>query len=178
MNVRTPDPCIYSLTGYPGTGKYTVAKELVRQLLALGHEARLVDNHTVSDPILRLVPIRDDTPVPVEVWDRVREVGRAVRTTIATISPPDWSFVFTNFVNHTPEDAAHYDRLAELAASAQLPVRPGPADGRGRRAPATHRATGAGGAATRSRILRFARARTTCATRCSDRRTNSSWSST
>ena len=108
MNVRTPDPCIYSLTGYPGTGKYTIAKELVRQLVALGHEGRLVDNHTVSDPILRLVPIRDDTPVPVEVWDRVREVGRAVRTTIATISPPDWSFVFTNFVDHTPEDAAHY----------------------------------------------------------------------
>ena len=109
--------CIYSLTGYPGTGKFTIAKEIVRLLGARGETARLVDNHTIADPILGLIPISDDQPLPPEVWERVREVGAAIRSTITTLSPPDWSFVFTNYVADTPSDRAAYPRLAECAAA-------------------------------------------------------------
>jgi hypothetical protein len=105
------------LTGYPGTGKFTIAKELVRQLDARGETTRLVDNHRVGDPILGLIPISPEAPVPPEVWDRVRAVAAIVRDTIATISPVDWSFVFTNYVADIPADRAHYPLLAECAAT-------------------------------------------------------------
>jgi KaiC/GvpD/RAD55 family RecA-like ATPase len=59
-----PGPCIYALTGYPGTGKYTVAKELVAQLVDLGRPVRLMDNHETGNPILRLIEIEPGTPIP------------------------------------------------------------------------------------------------------------------
>jgi len=108
---------IYSLTGYPGTGKFTIAKEVVRLLAARGETARLVDNHTIADPILGLVDIKDDRPLDARVWDRVREVGAAVRATIVELAPPDWSFVFTNYVADTAADREQYPRLAECAAA-------------------------------------------------------------
>jgi hypothetical protein len=89
----------------------------VRQLGARGETARLVDNHTVGDPILGLIPIDPDTPVPSEIWDQVRAVAAIVRDTIVTISPPDWSFVFTNYVADIPADRAQYPLLAECAAA-------------------------------------------------------------
>jgi hypothetical protein len=117
---------IFSLTGWPGTGKYTVGKELVAQLVTRGHETRLVDNHSVSNPILRVIRIEPDVSVPPEVWDRVRQVRAAVYSAIATLSPPEWSFVFTNYVADTPADREHYRRLEELAdarGSRFVPVR-------------------------------------------------------
>jgi len=108
---------LYSLTGYPGTGKFTIAKEIIRQLDARRETARLVDNHTVSDPILGLVELSDDRPLDPRIWDRVREVAAAVRATIVELSPPEWSFVFTNYLANTPTDREHYPRLAECAAA-------------------------------------------------------------
>jgi hypothetical protein len=121
-----PGPCIYALTGYPGTGKYTIAKELVAQLVDLGMPVRLMDNHETGNAILRLIEIEPGTPMPEEVWARVREVRDVIFRTIETMSPPDWSFVFTNFVLDTPPDREHYRRLAELATlrrSRFVPVR-------------------------------------------------------
>ena len=46
----TPPPAIYQLLGYPGTGKYTVARALVDQLEAGGATVRLIDNHLVANP--------------------------------------------------------------------------------------------------------------------------------
>jgi hypothetical protein len=108
-------PYVFSLTGWPGTGKYTVAKELVAQLGASGHETRLLDNHSTANPILGVVRIERDAPVPPEVWSRVRELRAVIFATITTLSPPEWSFVFTNFIADTPADREHYRRLAELA---------------------------------------------------------------
>ncbi len=106
---------VFSLTGWPGTGKYTVAKELVSQLGASGHETRLLDNHSTANPILGVVRIEPDMPVPPEVWHRVRELRAVIFTTITTLSPPEWSFAFTNFIADTPADREHYRRLEELA---------------------------------------------------------------
>ena len=108
-------PYIFALTGWPGTGKYTVARELVAQLAARGHETRLVDNHSTANPILGVVRIEPDAPVPAEVWDRVREVRAVIFATMTTLSPPEWSFVFTNFIADTPPDREHFRRLEELA---------------------------------------------------------------
>ena len=121
-----PVSYVFSLTGWPGTGKYTVAKELVAQLEARGLETRLVDNHSVSNPVLGVIRIDPDVAVPPEVWDRVREVRTVVYDSIKTLSPPEWSFVFTNYVADTPTDRANYERLEELAdarGSCFVPVR-------------------------------------------------------
>ena len=44
--MSTPAPLVW-LNGFPGTGKLTVAKELV----ALGGNIILVDNHSMIDPV-------------------------------------------------------------------------------------------------------------------------------
>ena len=72
---------VVQLLGYPGTGKYTVAKELVRAMEADGRPARLLDNHASGNLILSLVP----TPthgIPDAVMDRIIEVRDAVLTTL------------------------------------------------------------------------------------------------
>ena len=68
---------VVQLLGYPGTGKYTVAKELVRAMEADGRTTRLLDNHASGNLILSLVP----TPtrgIPAPVMDRIIEVRDAV----------------------------------------------------------------------------------------------------
>jgi len=86
-------PAIVHLIGFPAAGKFTVAKALARQ--ATDHLV-VIDNHFTANVIFGVMEIDGVKPVPDEVWDRVEEVREAVFTTIETLSPPDWSFVFTN----------------------------------------------------------------------------------
>ena len=66
-------------------------------------------------------------PVPEVVWERVGEVREVVYRTIEELSPPRWSFVFTNVLQAGDRaDEAVVDRLARLAearGSLYLPVR-------------------------------------------------------
>ena len=80
--------------------------------------------------MLGVIRIDPDVAVPPEVWARVREVRTVVYDSIATLSPPEWSFVFTNYVADTPADRAHYERLEELAGRARVSVRAGAHDRR------------------------------------------------
>lgn len=118
---------VHLLLGFPGTGKYTVAKELVAQLEERGHPTRLVDAHYVNNPIFGLVHQDGSTPLDPRVWERVREVRGAILQTIEELSPPDWSFVFTNFITTrevaTPSVAAYLTRLQGLARLGGQPLR-------------------------------------------------------
>jgi hypothetical protein len=101
------------LTGLPGTGKLTVARELARRLTERGKTVRLIDNHSVDNVIFPLVDADGKTPLGPEFWDRVLEVHEVVHQTIEGLSPPDWSFVFTAALR--PGDDWFADRLAALA---------------------------------------------------------------
>jgi hypothetical protein len=93
--VNLEDARVVQLLGYPGTGKYTVAKELVRLLEEDGRSARLLDNHASANLILSLVP----TPIrgiPDEVMARIDHIRDAVFSTLVELTPRDWSIVFTN----------------------------------------------------------------------------------
>ena len=106
---------VVQLLGYPGTGKYTVAKELVRAMEADGRTTRLLDNHASGNLILSLVP----TPthgIPAPVMDRIIEVRDAVLATLEQHTPRDWSIVFTNFPPDA-ERARALDRHREVAAA-------------------------------------------------------------
>lgn len=116
---------IIHLIGHPAVGKYTVAKALVAVAAESGERVVLMDNHATGNLILSILEPVD--PIPGEVWDRVGEVREVVYRTIADMSPPEWSFVFTNvLVADDPGDRAVVVRLAQLAQETgrhYLPVR-------------------------------------------------------
>lgn len=122
----TPPPsAVYQLLGYPGTGKYTVARALVDRLEVGGATARLIDNHLVANPVLSLVPAGEDGLMPTAVWARVRAVRAEVMATIEQFTPAAWSLVLTNYwvdVERTAADLAEVVALAERRGSAFVPV--------------------------------------------------------
>jgi shikimate kinase len=123
----TSTPAIVHLIGYPAAGKYTVAQELARQAQEANAHFVVIDNHFTANVIFGVMEVDGMRPVPEEVWDRVEEVREAVFRTIETLSPPEWSFVFTNVLTEGHErDAAAVIRLAQLASATQrryVPVR-------------------------------------------------------
>ena len=109
------------LMGVAGAGKLTVAKALAAKT-----GARVVDNHLINNPIFSVVRQDGVTPLPRAVWDRTFAIRTAVLETIASLSPPEWSFVFTHEAYGESYDIAIYQMAREAAAvrkAAFLPVR-------------------------------------------------------
>lgn len=122
-----PEPALYLLIGFPGSGKYTVAQALARQLDTLGRPTRVVDNHYVNNPIFNLLGVDGRTHLPHEVWDLAHRLREVLLDTIENLSPPEFSFVFTNFIGaHEGAVADPYldrlRRIAENRGAAFLPV--------------------------------------------------------
>jgi adenylate kinase len=120
--VRT---CLYLLTGFPGSGKFTVARALAEQIEAMGETARVVDNHWINNPIFGLVDQDGITPLPSEVWDRVGEVADAVIRTVEGLTPRSWHVIFTTHLDGVT-DRGFVPRLESVAAtrgSVFVPVR-------------------------------------------------------
>jgi len=90
--------CVY-IVGPPGVGKYTVGSALAVQM-----PAKLVDNHYWLNPIFGLIQQDGITPLPKEVWVQVNQLRAVVLETIATLSPSEWSFVFTHAFVNNPRD--------------------------------------------------------------------------
>lgn len=109
------------LMGVAGTGKLTVAKAIAAKT-----GARVVDNHLINNPIFAVIRQDGVTPLPRAVWDRVFTVRIAVLETIASLSPPEWSFVFTHEAYGEAYDIAVYQlarEAAQVRKAAFLPVR-------------------------------------------------------
>jgi RimJ/RimL family protein N-acetyltransferase len=107
---------VYYLIGLPGVGKYTVALAMARLAAERGQRLVVVDNHYVNNVIFGLVGIDGRTPLDPAVWARVAEVAEIVFTTVETLSPAGWSFVFTNYLDHgSPDDHRLYQRVRQVA---------------------------------------------------------------
>jgi hypothetical protein len=106
---------VFLLIGFSGTGKLTVAKALTARLMERGAAVRLVDNHYINNPIFGLLDQDGVRPLPVGTWDRVGEVREAVVRTIETLSPLEWSFIFTNDLTDGPKERAWVQTLVGLA---------------------------------------------------------------
>ena len=105
------------MVGWPGVGKYTAAKELAR-IGSADHHHLVVDSHYVNNVIFTLIGADGTKPLPAGVWDRVAGVRQAVMETMRSLSPPEWSFIFTNVLTaDNPEDAVLFDDVASLAAA-------------------------------------------------------------
>lgn len=99
------------LVGFAGTGKLTTALALAKRL-----DARVVDNHWINNPIFGLLDTDGLTPLPTGVWDQVAKIRDAVLETIATLSAPDASFIFTHVgLDGDPDDQAIYRAMAATA---------------------------------------------------------------
>jgi hypothetical protein len=107
--------CLY-LIGYPGAGKYTVSQELIR-LTERDMHFVLVDNHYTNNVIFSLLATDGKTSLGAQVWDKVHQVSKAVLETIESLSPREWSFVFTNVLVDNADDAALYERISAVAAA-------------------------------------------------------------
>ena len=116
---RYPDvmePTLFLLSGFPGTGKLTVARSLAQQIEAAGETVRVVDNHWINNPIFGLVAQDGMTPLPSTVWDRVGEVAEAVIRTVEELTPRGWHVIFTAYLDGVT-DTGYAPRLAAVAAS-------------------------------------------------------------
>ncbi len=104
---------IIHLVGYPGAGKLTVARTMAELAAERGHHLVVVDNHLTGNPVLAVL---EPGHVPLGTWDLVYEIREVVNRAIGSLSPPHWSFVFTNVLwDHDEADHRAVARLHQLA---------------------------------------------------------------
>lgn len=113
---------VIHLLGAPGTGKYTIAQEMLKLC-----DIRLVDNHLINNPLFSLVRLDGKTPLPARIWDNVIKIWDAVADTMVHISPREFSFVLTNgLFEGDDEDRKHMlnmKRVADERGGIYVPVR-------------------------------------------------------
>lgn len=119
-------PAIVLILGYPGTGKFTVAKELVSALSTEEVPVRLIDNHATANILFDLIAEADGQSVlPSGVLDNVREINLIIARTIDELSPREWSFVLTHHLRDNERNHSYVGQLqaiAERRGSIFLPV--------------------------------------------------------
>ena len=109
-------PSIVHLIGFPAAGKLTIARALSEAASTEGARFVVLDNHHVNNVIFPVLDLDGIKPVPPAVWDRTREIAAVLRRTIEELSPPQWSFIFTNVLtDDRASERAHVDQLVELA---------------------------------------------------------------
>ena len=110
---------MYQLLGYPGTGKYTVARAIVERLAARGEPAALLDNHATANLVWSLVPTERRFDPEVMSWlTRLRDLlGDAA----AELTGPERSLVFTSYLPVGRPSTA-LDRHRELALQLDRPL--------------------------------------------------------
>ncbi len=110
---------IIHLSGFPGVGKLTIAKEIVKRPNHI-----LLDGHKINNPIFETFGADGMTPLPDWVWDRVSEVRQAVFQTMQH-APPRFSYVMTNVLVEDEEDntvVAQIQKIAEARGALYFPI--------------------------------------------------------
>ena len=107
---------IVHLIGFPASGKLTIARALSEAASTDGAPFVVLDNHHFNNVIFPVLDLDGIKPVPPVVWDRTREIAAVLRRTIEELSPPQWSFIFTNVLtDDRASERVHVDQLVELA---------------------------------------------------------------
>lgn len=98
------------LIGFPGIGKYTIAKEMAQKA-----DFVIVDNQLMNNPIFSLVKADGVRQLDHRVWGYIHRVRDVVFDAILNLTPLEQNFVFTNVLTENPKDRAVYNRVEELA---------------------------------------------------------------
>ena len=98
------------LVGPPAVGKLSIARELARRTGAL-----VVDNHLINNPVFVPMGLHAGEGVDISATDGLRRRVWEVVLEAAAAAPPSLSHVMTNWLPDDEENAAHVERLRELA---------------------------------------------------------------
>jgi hypothetical protein len=102
---------VVCLVGFPGSGKLTIARALAELT-----GAKVVDNHWINDPILKLVTEDGSAPVHEAVWPQGAKVRAALLETIAIVSHREDSYIFTYAgSDEDPEDRGAFEDYRDVA---------------------------------------------------------------
>ena len=115
------DNVIIYFLGFPGVGKYTIAKKVSD----LNKDFLLIDNHKTNNLLFPLINL--DQPIPDEFWDIVIKIRENVFEAIEKFYDPKKSLIFTNalYENDTI-DRSVYNRIETLAKQRKslfIPIR-------------------------------------------------------
>lgn len=114
--------CVLHFNGYPGTGKLTIAKELVAQAQGF----RLIDNHAINNLIFNMVRLDGRTKISRTAWDAIGNIRQTLMDFMPEHADPSLSFVFTNaLAENDADDMAVYRMIkegAEKRGSEYIPV--------------------------------------------------------
>lgn len=83
---------VIHLLGYPGVGKYSIAKEFAK--LA---GFRILDNQLINNPVFTVVGADGVTPLDSRVWGYCERIRQIVLEAVSELAEPDANFVLTNF---------------------------------------------------------------------------------
>jgi hypothetical protein len=108
----TSPPCILFLNGFPGVGKYTVA----RKLAAVLPNARLLDNHALIDPVEAIEPGR--TP---EHYSLRKAIRTAAFKGIKESPRKDLAMILTSCTSSSPADMAVFEEYLDIARHRKIP---------------------------------------------------------
>ncbi len=88
------------LFGFPGSGKYTIAKTIKEQV----DNSVLLHNHAISDLIFPIVKADRNTKLPEEIWGHISSIRKEVLNVLSTLAYKDRLYLMTNCLFHE-EDA-------------------------------------------------------------------------
>lgn len=114
----TQSTTIIYLTGKPGVGKYTIAKELARS-----HGFIVCDNQLINNPIFELLSYDGFAKIPDFAWDSIGRIRTEILEFLTKV--PDKSYVLANCLAETEADRELYEqvkRMAEMRNSLFVPV--------------------------------------------------------
>lgn len=100
---------IIYLIGKPGTGKYTIAKEIAQ------HGYVICDNQLINNPIFALLNYDGFTPIPRFAWHAIKRIRDSVFDFI-TIEPNN-NYVFTNVLYEETGDQQLFNQVQQLATN-------------------------------------------------------------
>lgn len=111
---------IIYLIGHYGVGKFTIAREICART-----DARLFDNHLISNVIFSLIRADGKTPLPERTWELIQVIRDQAVAAVTELAPADTSYVLTNFLADDEVDRAIYlqmEAMARRRGSAFVPV--------------------------------------------------------
>ena len=119
MQMIKQSTTIIYLTGKPGIGKYTVAKELAKNYGFI-----VCDNQLINNPIFELLQYDGFAKIPAFAWDSIARMRTEIFDFLTKM--PGSSYVLTNCLAENLKDRKLYEQvknMAEARGSLFVPVR-------------------------------------------------------
>lgn len=105
--IKRKSTSIIYLIGNPGTGKYTISKELSK------HNFIICDNQLINNPIFTLLNYDGFTKIPETGWKAIRDIRNAVFNFI-TIEQQH-NYILTNCLYENKGDRKCYSQVESMA---------------------------------------------------------------